>query len=138
MTSGGGPPQFERPTIQRQILLYALVGGAQLLVDWCCFVLLTMLKMDVVPANICGRVVGAALGFWLNGKLTFRHTGSRMGPRQAGKFLLSWLTMTGLSTSAVWGIGATVGIGGARIAKPFVDALLAAMGFLASKFWIYR
>jgi len=111
----------------------------QLLADWLCFVALTSQGLDVVPANLCSRLFGAALGFWLNGRITFAAPGSRhLGPRQATKYMIAWCVMTLLSTSLVWLLEHWFGLTGARLGKPWVDAGLAALGFLLSKFWIYR
>ncbi|WAC63036.1 GtrA family protein [Pseudoxanthomonas sp. SL93] len=128
-----------RQRIVRQILLYAIIGVVQICTDWACFVALTELGMDVIPANLCGRVVGASLGFWLNGQLTFARTAdTKLGVAQAIKYLISWIAMTCLSTAAVWAVEQVAGIEGARMAKPVIDIVLAGLGFIVSKLWIYR
>lgn len=124
---------------KRQIMLYAVIGGVQLGADWICFVAATWLGVAVIPANLSGRIFGAILGFWLNGRLTFAEDGrGRLGHTHAAKFATSWLVMSLLSTGAVWLTEQWAGIDGARVAKPFIDAALAGLGFLASKLWIYR
>lgn len=125
---------------QRQLLLYGLMGGLQLLADWLCFVALTFAGMDVVPANIIGRIVGAVLGFWLNGRHTFADSQSRpsLGRRQAFRFAIGWLLTAVLSTAAVWLVDNYGGLGWARTGKFFVDGALALFGFVLSKYWIFR
>ncbi|WP_245594012.1 GtrA family protein [Arenimonas metalli] len=123
----------------RQLVGFGLVGGAQLVLDWACFVLLTMAGMPVVPANLVGRVAGASIGFWLNGRYTFAGPGRPpLGRRQALRFALFWLVMSTASTGAVQLLDAQQGLHAAWLGKPLVDGLLAALGFVASKFWIYR
>lgn len=123
----------------RQLALYAVIGGIQLCADWCCFVVLTYAGLGVVPANLCARVLGATLGFWLNGRFTFAGDGNhRLGATRAWKFAASWCLMSVLSTAGVWFVERGVSLAAARLAKPVIDAFLAGLGFLASKLWIYR
>src|SRR5690606_16053821 len=58
--------------ILRQGFAFLLVGGVQVLLDWLVFVLVSALGVPAFAANVCGRVAGASLGFWLNGLVTFR------------------------------------------------------------------
>ncbi len=125
---------------RREAIIYAVVGGIQLGVDWLSFVLLTVSGMAVGPANLAARVAGAALGFWLNGRFTFAPA-DRQGvatPRKLLRFLLFWLAATALSTGAVAGLEGALGLHAAWLGKPLVDAALAVLGFLVSKKWIYR
>ena len=59
-------------TLGRHARGYLIIGIVQWLVDWGVLVLLSGWGMDVKAANVLGRVAGACLGYWLNGKLTFR------------------------------------------------------------------
>ncbi|MFY2763392.1 GtrA family protein [Arenimonas sp. MALMAid1274] len=123
----------------RQVLGFGAVGGLQLLLDWGCFVALTALGLAVVPANLAGRVAGASLGYWLNGRYTFADAGqARLGRRRALRFIAFWIATTALSTWAMQFIDAQRGLTLAWLAKPVVDGLLAALGFVVSKYWIYR
>jgi putative flippase GtrA len=124
----------------KQLFLYALIGGIQLLADWTCFVLLTWLAVDVVSANILGRISGAILGFWLNGRYTFaqRCDGSSLDAGHAVRFVAGWALTAILSTLLVWLLNDMGGISVARLGKPIVDALLALIGFVLSKYWIFR
>lgn len=141
----GTPPSQAAPLspirqTQRQLLLFGLMGGLQLLADWLCFVALTFAGMDVVPANVIGRIIGAVLGFWLNGRHTFADSQSRpsLGHRQALRFAAGWLLTAVLSTAAVWLMDHFVGLSWARTGKFFVDGALALLGFVLSKYWIFR
>jgi len=128
--------QFE---MVRQGGAYGLVGLAQLLLDWLCYVSLTHLGLPVIESNIVGRVCGAAIGFLLNGAFTFRgNEGARLGWRRLSRFIATWTLMTALGTLAVVQVDAQLGLQASWIAKPLVDVVLAGMGFLASRYWIYR
>jgi putative flippase GtrA len=123
----------------RQVLGFGIVGGIQLVVDWACFVALTALGLAVVPSNLAGRVAGASLGFWLNGRYTFAQSGeARLGRARMLRFVVFWVVTALLSTWAMHALDANQGLRAAWLGKPLVDVALAALGFLVSKFWIYR
>jgi putative flippase GtrA len=118
---------------------YGLVGGVQLLADWLLFVVLTGLGLGVVPGNVLARMAGACLGFWLNGRYTFSRDGQpRLGGRRLLRFVATWAALTLLSTLAVQQLDQAQGLQAAWLGKPLVDAALAGVGFLVSKYWIYR
>lgn len=117
---------------------YFVIGLLQLLVDWAMFVALSAAGMAVEPANIVGRVSGAMLGFWLNGRFTFAGDDTALGRRQLARFVALWLATTAVSTWAVGHIDDTVGLKWAWLAKPAIDLALSAAGFLASRHWVYR
>lgn len=126
-------------TALRQLVSYGVVGGLQLLLDWACFVSLTAAGMAVVPANLAGRIAGASLGFWLNGRYTFARSGeATLARRNALRFLAFWVATTAASTLAMQAIDAREGLQAAWLLKPLVEALLAALGFVAARYWIYR
>ncbi len=117
---------------------YLLIGGIQWLIDWGVLVLLTHLGMAVVPANILGRVAGALLGYWLNGKLTFAGEDTAIGRTQLLRYVAMWLCTTVISTWSLGWIDAAVGLKWAWLAKPAVEGLLGVFGFLLSRHWVYR
>lgn len=123
----------------RQALLYGVVGGIQLLVDWACFVALTLLGVPVAPANVLARISGALMGYWLNGRITFSRAGqSVLNRASAIRFVVFWLLTTALSTTGVYLLDAEQGRLAAWLGKPLLDAALAVAGFLASRYWIFR
>lgn len=124
--------------IRRQLFGYAVVGAAQILVDWAIFVGLTALGSPVAGSNIASRLIAAVLGFWLNGRFTFAGQVTGLGSGHALRYAASWVAMTALSTLAVRAADGLAGLHAAWLLKPAIDVVLAGIGFLASKYWIYR
>lgn len=117
---------------------YLLIGGIQWLVDWGVLVLLTHLGMAVVPANVAGRVAGALLGYWLNGRLTFAGDDTTVGRTQLLRFIAMWLGTTIISTWSLGYIDHMAGLKWAWLAKPGVEFVLGVVGFLLSRHWVYK
>jgi len=125
--------------ISRQALLFLAVGVAQLLLDSAVFVLLTAFGLPLVPGNILGRVAGACLGYWLNGRYTFARAGEpQLQRRHLWRFVVAWSGLTLLSTALLALVEPLAGLSGAWLAKPFVEALMAAIGFVLWRQWVYR
>lgn len=125
-------------TLLRQGTHYVLVGLLQLLLDWAVFVAATALGLPVAGGNIAGRVAGALLGFWLNGRITFASDGARLGWRRFGRFVLVWSLMTVLSTWLVGTVAHGLGLQWAWLAKPLVEGALAAITFFLWRHVVYR
>ena len=90
-------------SLTRQGRHYLAIGVVQWLLDWGVMVLLSHLGLVVELANVAGRIAGATVGFWLNGRITFASEDTRIGRRQFGRFLMMWMLSTLVST---WAIGA--------------------------------
>ncbi|MEO5565308.1 MAG: GtrA family protein, partial [Luteimonas sp.] len=103
---------------------YLLVGGVQWLLDWGVMVLLSHYGMAVMTANVLGRVSGALLGYWLNGKLTFAGDDTAVGHTQLARFILMWLGTTVISTWSLGTIDHLAGLKWAWLAKPAVEFAL--------------
>ncbi len=132
-------PHSSRLTLLRQGGSFLVVGAVQLLVDWALFVALTALGVPAAPANLAGRVGGALLGFWLNGRVTFAQAGSaRLGWRRFARFLLVWIPLTVISTLAVAWVAGTLGLAHAWLAKPLVEGALAVVAFFLWRHVVYR
>src|SRR5205085_2178047 len=117
--------------LTRQILVFVLVGAAQLALDSAVFILATAMAVPVVPGKLLGRVSGAVLGYWLNGRYTFAENGvARLSGRHLRRFVAAWLCLTAISTMLLYAIAARLGLHAAWWANPFVEALLAAIGFV--------
>ncbi|MFN3730484.1 MAG: GtrA family protein [Fimbriimonadaceae bacterium] len=116
---------------------YAVVGLTQLAVEWGLFVAATAFLVPVPVANVAARIVGASLGFWLNGRFTFARSGAVLDRRALLRFATSWAALTVIGTAAVTATESVAGLRTAWVAKPVIDVFLAGVGFLASKYWIY-
>jgi putative flippase GtrA len=117
---------------------YLLIGGLQWLVDWGVMVLLSHFGMRVVTANVTGRVAGALLGYWLNGKLTFAGDDTAIGRTQLARFIIMWIGTTIVSTWSLGVIDQYAGLKWAWLAKPGVELCLGVVGFVLSRHWVYR
>lgn len=125
-------------TLGRQSRHYLAIGIVQWLLDWGVMVGLSHLGLAVELANVAGRISGAALGFWLNGRITFASDDTKIGRRQFARFGLMWLLTTAASTWALGAIDDAVGLKWAWIAKPGVELVLGGIGFVLSRHWVYR
>ena len=125
-------------SLTRQSRHYLLIGGVQWLVDWGVVVALSHLGLGIAPANVAGRVCGAMLGYWLNGRVTFAGDDTTLGRRQLLRFLAMWLCTTAISTVAITRVDDVLGLQWAWLAKPLIEATLGVAGFLLSRHWVYR
>ena len=125
-------------SLSRQGRHYLIVGGIQWLLDWSTTVALSHLGVAIAFANIAGRVAGALLGYWLNGRVTFAGDDTAIGRTQFARFLVMWLCTTAISTGAMMHIDTLFGLRWAWIAKPGIEIVLGIAGFLLSRHWIYR
>ena len=126
-------------TLFKQGSQFLIVGLLQLLLDWLVFVMATTLGMPVVPANILGRISGAARGFWLNGKVTFAKSGeARLGWSRFVRFLFIWVTLTIISSWLVAMVASQLGLQQAWMAKPLVEGTLAVLSFFLMRHVVYR
>ncbi|WP_269789999.1 GtrA family protein [Stenotrophomonas sp. Iso1] len=124
-------------TLARQSWLFLLMGFLQWILDWLVTVGLSHAGMSLEIANVCGRLIGAMFGFWLNGTFTF--SSSRpLGRQQLLRFALAWAALTVISTWGVGYVGRSVGLEAAWLAKPLIEAVLAVISFFISRHWIYR
>jgi len=120
-------------------LLFLLVGGVQVLLDWSVFVGLTYAGLPLVPGNLSGRICGACLGYWLNGRYTFAANGrARLERVHLLRFVAAWLLLTGLSTLLLSGVEHRFDLRAAWLAKPAVEALMALLGFVVWRQWVFR
>ncbi len=125
-------------SLTRQGRHYLVIGGVQWLVDWGVMVALSHLGMRVGPANVLGRISGALLGYWANGKLTFAGEDTAVGRTQLMRFLAMWLATTAISTWSMTHIDDLFGLRWAWLAKPGIEIVLGMLGFVLSRHWIYK
>ena len=126
-------------TLIRQVASFGAVGLLQIGIDWVTFVVLTFVGAPAAPANVSGRILGACMGYWLNGKWTFAEGGKpSLSRKSLLRYITTWLVTTVISTLVVLLVDRAHGLHWAWLVKPVSDATLAALGFAVSKFWIYR
>lgn len=125
-------------SLTRQGRTYLSIGVLQWLLDWAVVVALSHAGLAIEPANILGRITGAALGFWLNGRFTFAAEDTAVGGPQLARFGLMWIGTTILSTWSLALIDDAVGLQSAWLAKPAVELVLGMLGFALSRHWVYR
>lgn len=125
-------------SLGRQGRNYLLLGGLQWLVDCTVMMALSHAGMPVEPANIAGRISGAVLGYWLNGRITFASEHNTLGRTQFMRFVAMWLCTTAISTSALGVIDNLAGLKWAWVTKPGLELVLGALGFVISRHWVYR
>lgn len=125
-------------SLKRHASHYLLIGGIQWLVDWGVMVLLSHWGLRVATANISGRISGALLGYWLNGKVTFAADDTRVGRKQLLRFVLMWLATTIASSWLLTHVNAQFGLKWTWLAKPAVELGLGVIGFFLSRHWVYK
>ena len=132
------PGQCAAMTLRRHFGGYAAIGLLQWVVEYGLMLALSEWVMPVEPANVIGRLAGATLGFWLNGKWTFAGEGTHVGRQAAVRFVLMWLMLTLLNTWLVGVIDEDFGLRRAQMLKPLVDMLSGGIGFVLSRHWVYK
>ncbi len=127
-----------RMSLQRHLRNYAVVGVLQWAIEYTVMLVLSQYLLGTAFANLIGRICGASMGYWLNGKWTFSGSGQQLSKRAATRFLVMWLSMTGLNTAIVTLIDHYYGLPAAQLFKPCADLFTAGIGFLLSRHWVYR
>ena len=126
----------------RQPLLFLLVGGIQYALDAALFAVLVVAGVAVTPANVTARACAAGAGFVLNRYWTFGHRGddARRLLGSLARFGALWAAMTVLSTLGIQALRAAYGSEDtvAILAKLAVEAVLAVLSFLVSRYWVFR
>ena len=125
-------------SLTRQSRHYLMIGGVQWLVDWGVMVGLSHLGLVIEAANVAGRISGALLGYWLNGRITFSTDEHALSRRALQRFIFMWLCTTAVSTWAMGSIDDWFGLKWAWLAKPGVELVLGVVGFVLSRHWVYR
>ncbi|MEZ0471017.1 MULTISPECIES: GtrA family protein [Luteimonas] len=125
-------------SLTRQSSSYLVIGGLQWLLDWAVMVALSHAGLPVRQANVVGRICGALLGYWMNGRFTFAGEDTTLGRTQLQRFVLMWMGTTLVSTWAIGQVDDYLGLKWAWLAKPLVEAALAVVGFVLSRHWVYK
>lgn len=123
----------------RQGASYVVIGLLQLALDALLFVALTAVGITPAFANPLARASAAGLGFWLNGRHTFADAaGPRLGATRFGRFAITWVSLTIISTLAVSALAQGPGLHAAWLGKPVIEAVLAIVSFTVLRHWVYR
>ena len=125
-------------SLRRHLGGYLAIGLVQWLLEYALMLALSQWVMPVAPANVIGRLCGAMLGFWLNGKWTFAGENTHVGRHAALRFITMWLGLTVLNTWIVDSIDTHAGLRMAQMLKPGADMLTGGIGFLLSRHWVYK
>ena len=125
-------------TLRRHAASYAVIGIVQWLVEYGLMLALSEWVMPVEPANVIGRLAGACLGFWLNGKWTFAGDDTHVGRHAAMRFVAMWIALTVLNTWIVAHLDDAFGLRAAQLLKPVADLATGGIGFPLSRPWVYR
>lgn len=125
-------------TLQRHLGGYALGGLLQWALEYAVVLALSLWLLPIAPANVIGRICGALLGFWFNGRWTFAGEGHQAGRRAALRFAVAWIALTVVNTACVGAWAHGFDLRSAQIFKPLADLFTAALGFVLSRHWIYR
>ena len=125
--------------LSRQMFLFLLIGAGQVLLDWAVFVFLTHAGLPLVAGNLAGRLCGALLGFQLNGRYTFANQGrARLDGMHLRRFIIAWSLITALSTLSLSAVEHRFDLQAAWLAKPAVEAVMAMIGFVVWRQWVFR
>ncbi|HWS77481.1 MAG TPA: GtrA family protein [Thermomonas sp.] len=125
-------------TLRRHASFYAAIGLLQWVVEYGLMLALSEWVMPVEPANVIGRLAGACLGFWLNGKWTFASDDTHVGRHAAMRFIAMWIALTVLNTWIVAFLDDQFGLRAAQLLKPGADLVSGGIGFLLSRHWVYK
>ncbi len=125
--------------LARQLVLFLIVGAAQVVLDWAVFVSLTAIGVPLVAGNLAGRLSGACIGYWLNGRHTFAGDGRiRLSGVHLRRFVVAWLLITALSTFLLVDVARQFDLRAAWLAKPAVEAMMAGLGFVVWRQWVFH
>ena len=121
-----------------QALRYGAVGLVVLAMDFAVYsAVLWWMPGQIVPANLSGKIGGAALGFILHRSVTFRWQQRDAALRQFFAYLCVLGFNMLLSSLLLW---LTVDHWGANpyTAKLAIEVIVIGSAFLLSRFWVYR
>lgn len=124
----------------RQIILFGVIGVAQLLADSLIFFVLV--KLSILPwiANSASRFLALLLGFALNGAFTFRQAdnSSTITKKSFFRLLILWAILTFVSSELITLTSHHVADLQLLLVKLTVEFILAFVSFFISKTWVYR
>jgi putative flippase GtrA len=124
--------------VSQQVWRYALVGMMVFAIDYAVFAALTWSFPGAhLPANIGGKVAGAASGFFLHRNFTFAGPQRDGAARQAISYAALLLFNLALSTALLWLLVDQLALN-AYASRLFTDGVVIITAFLGSRLWVYR
>jgi putative flippase GtrA len=126
----------------RQPPLFLLAGLLQYILDSIAFSLLIYFGVATSSANVLSRAMAAVIGFGFNRYVTFGQREETLRRLTASllRFAVLWLVLTAASTVLILALSRSFGeeVGERIVYKLAVEAVLAVISFLASRYWVYR
>ncbi|SDU35189.1 GtrA family protein [Halopseudomonas salegens] len=132
--------------MRRQLLFFFIIGGIQFVLDVLLFHLLVSSGIIAIGATVISRALAALLGFYLNGRYTFRYWSSGQPirwpvirpvlQRFAGLWCLQTLVSAGLIALAViWVADAETWV--QTLIKSIIELLIAVASFFLQRTLVY-
>lgn len=121
-----------------QLLRYLAVGGVIAVTDYAVYAATVWLTSGAyLPANVLGKLVGAALGFWLHKHVTFRWEQRDAAVWQARSYAALLAFNLALSTVLLFALVEAAGFD-EYLSRLAVDAVIVATAFVGSRLWVWR
>lgn len=121
-----------------QLLRYGVVGLIVLAADFAAYaVALWAMPGAVVPANVLGKLVGAATGFVLHRSITFRGAKRHGTQRQLASYIALLLFNMAMSSTLLWLLVDRLGCD-PYLSKIAVDVIVIGTAFLGSRLLVWR
>lgn len=127
-----------RALLLRQGMRYLVAGGVVFACDFLVFsVIVLMAPVLLIPANVAGKIAGAALGFVLHRNWTFAGVHRDSATRQLISYLLLLLFNIAASSALLWLLAEALGLW-VPAAKLVADAVVIALAFVIGRSIVFR
>lgn len=127
-----------KQTVLHQSARYGLVGLCVVAADFLVYVAgLALAPGAYLTSNLCGKTVGALLGFVLHKRFTFSWRQKHSSGRQLASYLALFASNLAMSSILLWLLAVRLEIHPIA-AKLLVDGIVIATSFFVSRLWIYR
>lgn len=123
--------------------MFFAIGCLQLAIDATLLALYVKSGVAVSLANLLSRASAAAVGYYLNGRLSFNKRHEELKGTMIVRFWLMWAGMTALSSILVGLAGTLATNSMARLewlvaCKVLIEGTLFLLSFMLSKRWVFR
>lgn len=121
-----------------QLLRYIAVGGFIAATDYAVYAATVWLSGGAyLWANVLGKLLGAALGFWLHKHVTFRWEQRDAAARQVRSYAALLAFNLALSSLLLFVLVDAAGFD-EYLSRLAVDAAIVATAFIGSRLWVWR